>query len=47
MIVTAFKHMELNYLLEDEQILFFKQTEVCIPCSAQNLPFSDPQQQEI
>lgn len=30
MIVTAFKHMELNNLPEDEQILFFKQTHIHI-----------------
>lgn len=46
MIVTAFKYMELNNL-EDEQIFFFKQADVCIPYSAQNLPFNNPQQQEV
>lgn len=45
MIVTAFEHMEYNNLLEDEQILFFKQADVHIPYSPQSLPFNDPQQQ--
>ena len=45
MIVTAFEHMEYNNLLEDKQILFFKQADVRIPYSPQNVPFSDPRQQ--